>query len=109
MASVTCHHFGKGQAVYQACRDSGSLKEQILEELIKQCGIRSNVAEGKLPKGITAHSRTDGETSYVFVENYSGTESATVRLAGEMTDMRTGGMTDVCELTPYGFGIFKYV
>ena len=107
MSAVTCNRYGKGLAVYQACRDTGSLKNQILESLIHRLEIRANVAEAKLPHGVTAHSRTDGEHRYIFLENYSGTESARVRLNGAMQDMRTGEMTNLCDLPPYGFGIYK--
>ena len=33
--AATVNRYGKGQAIYQACRDSGSLKEQLLGKLIK--------------------------------------------------------------------------
>ncbi len=105
--AVTRNRYGKGQAIYQTCRDSGSLKEQVMERLIGELGIQANVAENVLPRGVTAHSRTDGTHTYVFVENYSGTESASVKLREAMLDMRSGELTDTCRLEPYGFGIFK--
>ena len=106
--AVTAHRYGHGLAVYQACRDTGPLKKQVLEALLKQQKVKANV-DGVLPHGITAHSRTDGETAYVFVENYSATETATVQLGREMQDMLTGEKTESVMLTPYSFGIFKTV
>ena len=106
MPAVMAHRYGHGLAVYQACRDTGSLKEQVLDALILQQKVQAN-AEGKLPHGVTAHSRTDGENTYVFVENYSATETATVELGRQMRDLLTGEITDRCTLEPYSFGIFK--
>ena len=77
-----------------------------MEQLLAQCGVRSNVADG-LTHGVTAHSRTDGEHTYVFVENYSDKEAPAVFLREPMEDLLTGKVTDCCELPPYGFGIFK--
>ena len=104
--AVTAHRYGHGLAVYQACRDSGSLKKQVLESLLRQQKVCSNV-EGVLPHGITAHSRTDGDNIYVFVENYSGTETETVTLGRKMKDLLTGEERENVTLKPYGFGIFK--
>jgi beta-galactosidase len=106
MPAVTAHRYGHGLAVYQACRDTGSLKTQVLEALLKQQKVKVNV-EGMLSYGVTAHSRTDGETTYVFVENYSATETASVSLREKMVDLLTGEETDTVTLKPYGFGLFK--
>ena len=106
MPAVTMNRFGDGCAVYQACRDSGSLKEQILDGLLKKLEIRSAVAEG-LIHGVTAHTRTDGEHTYLFVENYSATETACIKLRCEGEDLLTGEKTDACTLKPYSFAIIK--
>jgi beta-galactosidase len=105
MSAVTTHEFGKGRALYQACRDTGSLKNAIFEDLLKDLGIEGN-ASG-LSHGVTAHSRTDGEHRYIFVENYNGEAVPAVRLPGVMTDLLTGEKTDCCHLDAYGYGIFK--
>ena len=106
--AVTIHGFGKGHAVYQACRDDGALKDELLSRLIHSAGISSVVATDKpLPHGVTAHSRTDGEHTYVFVENYSDQNTVTVPLRDEMADMLTGEHVKECTLQPYSFGIFK--
>ena len=104
--AVTVHRWGYGFAVYQACRDSGSLKKQVLESMLRQQKVQSNV-EGNLPNGVTAHSRTDGKYRYLFVENYSGTKTVHVRLPGKLRDLLTGEEKETVTLKPYGFGIFK--
>lgn len=106
--AVTENIFGKGRAIYQACRDTGSLKSWVISYLIEKSGVSSCVdVSGTLPHGVTAHSRTDGENTYVFVENYSDKETATVKLKGKMLDMLSREVTDECVLSPYSFAIFK--
>lgn len=106
--AVTSNVYGKGRAIYQACRDTGSLKEQILSQLLGELGIASVVdTKETLPHGVTAHSRTDGIHTYVFVENYLNKEAFTVKLRESMENMLTGEKTDCCTLPPYGYGIFK--
>ena len=63
--------------------------------------------QGPLPHGVTAHSRTDGTHTYVFVENYSGTQTHTIHLHDTMENMLNKEMTDTCTLEPYSFHIFK--
>lgn len=105
MSAVTVNSYGKGKAYYQSCRDSGSLKDAVLEQVVIDAGIRAN-AEA-LPGGTTAHSRTDGKNTYVFVENYSPTQIAEVKLYGPMEDMLTGQTLETVKLEPYSFAILK--
>ena len=106
--AAAIHSYGKGTAVYQACRDTGSLKEQIISRLLADTGITSVVdTVDPLPAGVSAHSRTDGEHTYVFVENYYDRDAEPVKLRGQMLDMLTGEITDTCTLGPYGFGVYK--
>ncbi len=106
--AVTENSFGKGRAIYQACRDTGSLKSWVISRLIAESGVSSCVdADSTLPHGVTAHSRTDGENTYVFVENYSDKETVTVKLRGKMLDMLSMEIADECVLSPYSFAIFK--
>ena len=105
--AVTCHSFGAGHAIYQACRDEGSLKEEILEQWLYKLGIHSEVL-GTLPHGVTCHSRTDGRFTYVFLENYLDQAAPTLQLRQPMTDLITGETVERCALPPYGYGIFQY-
>lgn len=105
--AVTCHSFGSGNAIYQACRDEGSLKTAILEEWMDKLDIRSEIL-GCLPHGVTCHSRTDGHTTYVFLENYLNEEAPAVQLRQPMTDVLTGASVQSCALPPYGYGIYQY-
>lgn len=106
--AVTRSSYGSGQAIYQACRDSGSLKEAIFANLLRELDIRSAVeADGALPHGVTAHTRTDGEHTYIFVENYSDRDSADISLGRPLRNLLTGDVETRCLLEPYGFGIYS--
>jgi beta-galactosidase len=106
--AVTLKRWGKGEAVYQACRDCGGLKEQVLSELIRKCGLTSAVdTDDALPHYVTAHTRTDGAHTYVFVENYSDQQAEPVKLRDEMIDLLSGERVSTCTLSPYGFGIYR--
>ena len=49
----------------------------LVSRLLKECGI-SGAFDGELPEGVTAHSRTDGDGTYVFIQNFT-TEEKTVK------------------------------
>lgn len=68
--AVTVNKYGKGKAYYVAFRDEGDYTDMLTDALLSEAAIKSEF-DGKLPEGVTAHSRTDGENIYVFLENYS--------------------------------------
>jgi len=106
--AVTVNEYGEGLAIYQACRDNGSLKDQVIDQILDMHAIPSVIGNNKpLPHGVTAHSRTDGTSTFVFVENYSATDTVTVPLPHPMTDMLSGETTASCTLKPYSFCILK--
>lgn len=73
MPALTANGYGNGKAYYQAFRDDGAFADMLVSRLLKGCGI-SGAFDGELPEGVTAHSRTDGENTYVFVQNFSDNE-----------------------------------
>lgn len=105
--AVTLNRFGRGRAVYQACRDTGSLKDRIASLLLESLDMDVPVTEESLSHGVTVHSRTDGENRFVFVENYSAEQTARVTFREDMENLLTGETQSGCELLPYGFGIFR--
>ena len=70
MSAVTVNSYGKGKAYYVAFRDAGDFTDRLTAELLDECKITSDF-DGVLPQGVTAHSRTDGDTLYVFLQNFS--------------------------------------
>lgn len=106
MPAVTEHSFGAGKAVYQACRDTGSLKDAVFGKLLQELELTGPL-EGDIPHGVTAQTRTDGENTYVFLQNYSPAPSGPVTLRQPMTDLITGETAKETALEPYGFRILK--
>ena len=106
--AITSHTYGKGRAIYQACRDNGSLLRSLIDHLQSEIDLQSNIqATGKLPHGLTAHSRTDGEVTYLFIENYSNCETHNVQLHDTMRNMLTGELLKECTIPPYGYYILR--
>ena len=70
LPAYTVNNYGKGKAYYVAFRDDGSFTDRMVNEILNELNIKSEF-DGKLKEGVTAHSRTDGENTYVFLENYT--------------------------------------
>ncbi len=106
--ALTVNGFGKGKAYYQAFRDDGDFKNEVFAKLIKELKLKTAIPCGHngLPSGVTAHTRTDGVSTYLFVQNYSE-ESVTVPLGGEYVDMETYDLQTECALTAYGIKVYK--
>ena len=106
--ALTVNVYGAGKAYYQACRDTGDLADQAFTEILQALGLDNSLAlPGILPHGLTAHSRTDGTHTYLFVENYDGTEAREVPLKEAMTDLQTGETVRKVTLPPYGLAVLK--
>jgi len=106
--AATEHTYGKGRAIYQACRDDGQLKRLLLEPILEQLQFGPAVRFPEpLPEGVSVHSRTDGENTYQFVLNWSATESRQLRLPTPLLDLCSGVISDKLLLEPYGFAVLR--
>lgn len=106
MPAVTVNNYGKGKAYYIAFRDDGSFTERMVKEILDELNIKSEF-DGALKRGVTAHSRTDGETTYVFLENYTPDDFET-ETAITWTEVDTGKtLTGKFTLSGYGTLILK--
>jgi len=104
--AVTENRFGKGRAIYQACRDTGALKDRIFGQLLDELELTGPL-EGQIPHDVTAQTRTDGEHTYVFLQNYSPAPSGKVTLRRPMTDLLTGETLSGTTLEPWGLRVLK--
>ncbi len=104
---ITVNSYGKGKAYYQACRDSDHLASAIFDAVLSEIGLAS-LLPAPLAHGLTAHSRTDGEYTYLFVENYSR-ENLSVQLKEPMFNMLTREIENTAALPGYGFGIYRSI
>ena len=75
MPALTVNNYGGGKAYYQAFRDDGTFADAVVSRLLCECGIVGDFPE-KLPEGVTAHSRTDGENTYIFIQNFTDEEKS---------------------------------
>ena len=73
MPALTVNNYGNGKAYYQAFRDDGAFSDMLVSRLLCECGI-NGVFSGKMPDGVTAHSRTDGKNTYIFIQNFTNEE-----------------------------------
>lgn len=88
MPAVTCNEYGKGKAYYIAFRDTGDFLRSFYGGIIQELSLKRSV-EAQLPYGVTAHTRTDGNTTYLFLENYND-HPAELELPQEYEDLQTG-------------------
>ena len=106
--AVTVNTYGKGKAYYIAFRDEGDYTDYLVDSIIKESNI-SSVFDGELPSGVTAQSRTDGITDYIFIQNYNN-DSVVISANSvyenvENNDKITGDIT----LSPYEILILKTI
>ncbi len=76
MPAYTVNNYGEGKAYYVAFRDDGSFTQKVVNDILDEVGVKSEF-DGALKKGVTVHSRTDGENTYVFLENYTAEDFLT--------------------------------
>ncbi len=86
--AVTRHAYGKGCAYYIAFRDNGDFADQMVEQILAERKIVCDF-DGALQEGVTAHSRTDGNVTYIFLENYAPT-ATTVSIPTAWRDAENG-------------------
>jgi beta-galactosidase len=88
--ALTLNRFGKGNAYHLATRvKDAAFYVELYAAITAIAGI-TRALETELPPGVTAQLRTDGESDYIFVQNFSGSPQ-TVDLKGEeYTDMISG-------------------
>ena len=98
--------YGKGTAYYQAFRDTGAFKESVLTDIVSALAIPSALPL-PLPKGVTAHTRYDGDTTYLFVENYGDTAVESLPLGASYRDLESGITADTASLKPFDVRILK--
>ncbi len=105
MPAVTVNSYGKGKAYYIAARIDKEALFALYDAISNECCISPIVKN--IPEGVSVKSRTDGETEYVFIMNFSE-ENKTVILDGKYIDMLTDTEYDgKAELNVYQIIIIK--
>ncbi len=86
--ALTVNRHGEGRACYIAARTGVDLLDALYGRLVAELSI-APVLPGPMPAGVTAQLRTDGQSRYVFLQNYND-HDATVELDTDYTDLLTG-------------------
>ena len=81
LPALTVNEFGKGRAYYIASRNEDTMLGDFYGRIIQELGI-DRVMAAKLPEGVTAQLRTDGERRVIFLMNFTR-GSQWIDLAGE--------------------------
>ncbi len=87
--AVTVNKHGKGKVYYIAARTEDEFLMELCSGVISESKVRK-VIPSDLPKGVTAHVRTDGKREFTFIFNFK-TKEQTVDLGNEkFKDMLSG-------------------
>ena len=87
--AVTVNLYGKGQAYYVASRNDAQFHTDFFTALAKEMHLPRAI-NTPLPEGMTAARRTDGESEFIFLQNYSA-QSQSVTLPLDYQDIVHGG------------------
>ncbi|AOZ92370.1 beta-galactosidase [Paenibacillus crassostreae] len=86
--ALTVNTLGKGQAYYIAARSDESFHTEFYRKLVTNLGI-SKVIDSLLPTGVTVQMRSDGESDFVFLLNFSGEKQEVTLDDHSYTDLLT--------------------
>ncbi|MEK4237913.1 beta-galactosidase [Paenibacillus sp. FSL H7-0714] len=88
--ALTVNRFGEGNAYHLATRvKDASFYVELYAAITAKAGI-TRALDSELPTGVTAQLRTDGESDYIFVQNYSGSPQAVQLDGADYTDLCSG-------------------
>ena len=100
-AAVTVNFVGEGKAWYVASRNDAAFQRDFFMNIAEELNL-ARALDTQFPYGVTAHRRTDGESEFIVVENYSNDSKSLVLPAvyRDMVDQQPvqGSLT----LAPWG-------
>ncbi|QMR78998.1 beta-galactosidase [Enterobacter sp. RHBSTW-00175] len=85
--AVTVNRVGKGKAWHVASRNDLPFQRDFFAAIINELALPRAI-EGDFPPGVVATARTDGETTWVFVQNFTAQQQL-VTLPQGYTDCMT--------------------
>ncbi|THD41571.1 beta-galactosidase [Enterobacteriaceae bacterium ML5] len=102
--AVTVNLYGKGQAYYVASRNDAQFHADFFTALAKEMHLPRAI-NTPLPEGMTAARRTDGESEFIFLQNYSA-QSQSVTLPLDYQDIvHRGNLPRKLTLPAFGYQI----
>ena len=107
MPALTVNKYGKGKCYYIAARTEFNFNNDFYGKIIEDLNIKK-VIDSELPEGVTAQSRTKGDTEYIFVMNFTEEEKTVCLGEKGYTDMVSGEkVSGEILLDKYGIKILK--
>lgn len=85
--AVTVNRFGKGKAWHVASRNDLPFQRDFFAAIINELALPRAI-DGDFPPGVVATARTDGETTWVFVQNFTAQQQL-ITLPQGFTDCMT--------------------
>jgi beta-galactosidase len=105
--ALTVNTFGNGKAYYVASRNDDRFHDDFYGSLARELGLKQ-VLEAKLPRGVTAHLRTDGKDEFVFLLNFQPASRKVNLGRNGAADMLTGKtVKGMVSLPAYGSLILR--
>jgi beta-galactosidase len=105
--ALTVNSFGRGKAYYIASKNQEKFNDAFYSALIENLKLKK-VIDTKLPTGVTAQMRTDGQNDYVFLMNFGNKESKVTLDDFEYTDLLAGEKASKeIQLPVYGLKVLK--
>jgi beta-galactosidase len=104
--AATVNTYGKGKAYYFAFRDEGNYTDAMMVKLMGELGITSDF-DGALPHGVSATSRTDGESVFVFLQNFNNAPVTVTTAKNWVTAEKNTPVTGDIALAPFETVILK--
>ena len=99
------NRFGKGRAYYLAAAAEDEFYRDFYCRLVGETGAK-RALETELPEGVEACLREDGNTRYVFLQNFSGRERK-VCVPDGYTEYSSGEIAEKVKMPPYGSVLLK--
>ncbi|WP_279025056.1 beta-galactosidase [Gibbsiella quercinecans] len=99
--AVTVNPFGKGKAWYVASRNDLAFQRDFFGHIIDALRLPRAV-ESHFPPGVVATARTDGETAFVFIQNFTVQQQTLTLPAGYTDCIDRQAISGEVVLAPWG-------
>ncbi|RLM14804.1 beta-galactosidase [Gibbsiella quercinecans] len=99
--AVTVNPFGKGKAWYVASRNDLAFQRDFFGHIIDVLRLPRAV-ESHFPPGVVATARTDGETAFVFIQNFTVQQQTLTLPAGYTDCINRQTISGEVVLAPWG-------
>lgn len=103
--ALTVNEFGKGKAYYLAAAAEDEFYRDFYCRLVKEAGVK-RALRAELPAGVEACLREEGNTRFVFLQNFSGVEQK-VCIPEGWVSLESGKAADKAVLPPYGSVVLR--